>query len=185
MKSNTERKLAEARFFLDKLNPNDPYFDYFLSAYLNASRSTTWIMRNEFQGINGWEEWFKSCKVSTEEKKLLKEINDLRILSTKQSGIKTEFYFADGLIPDEEYYPIISKMLDELEGERVVITLSSEEENTPVDEGSYRIRGKVKMEKDKSSKSREAIYDLCQAYFSFLEKQVSACVEKFSLNRRG
>lgn len=82
--TNTERKLDEAQYFLKMLNVEDPYFDYILSAYLNAARSITWIMRHEFHNIEGWEKWFKSQMINKEQKSLLNTINDLRIASTKQ-----------------------------------------------------------------------------------------------------
>jgi len=180
--TNTERKLDEARYFLKKLNPNYPFFDYVLSAYLNAARSTTWIMRYEFHNINGWEEWFGSCKISEEESSLLKRINDLRILSTKKSGIKTEFFFMDSIIPDEECYPVIDKMLHDLDGRKFEFTISdaSEEDTlTSSSEEVYAIKGTVKLAKEKSDISRESIYNLCKSYFMFLEGQVKDCVMKF------
>lgn len=186
--TNTERKLDEARYFLNKLNPNYVYFDYILSAYLNASRSTAWIMRNEFHNINGWEKWFNSCKISEKESILLKRINELRILSAKKSGIKTEFFFADHIIPDEKYYPIIEKMFNDLEGEEVVVTISDnfdkEDAQSPSYKKSYKIRGKVKMDKEKSDLSRESLENLCKNYFMFLEKQVQDCISKFTKNNK-
>jgi len=179
--TNTERKLNEAKYFLDQLNPNYPYFDYILSAYLNAARSTTWIMRHEFNNIAGWENWFKSCKLSKKESNLLKKINELRILSTKKTGIKTDFYFMDCLIPGEEYYPTIDKMLKKIEGQEVEITISPEDEKDDVllDKEDYKIKGVVKLDKDESRLSIEAIQELCNDYFGFLKTQVNSCVEKF------
>lgn len=181
--TNTERKLDEARYFLNKLIPHYPYFDYILSAYLNAARSTTWIMRNEFSQVDGWEEWFKNCEISEEEVNLLKNINQLRILSTKQSGIKTKFRFADFLIPDEEYLPAIEKLLDDLEeGEEVTMTLSEVGTNdiSSLSEEEHMVRGRVKLTKDQSEMSRESIDNLCKRYFIFLEKKVNDCVRIFS-----
>jgi len=188
--TNTERKLDEAKYFLDKLNPNDPYFDYILSAYLNSARSTSWIMRHEFHNISGWEDWFKSCEISTEEFKLLKRINELRILSTKKSGIKTEFLFLDYLIPDEECYTVIENMINDFEeGDRVVTSILEEGEEEEEEEEdissdgeygeSYRITGIVKLTKDESELSRESIDRLCKSYFAFLERHVKMCVGKF------
>ena len=61
--NNTTHKLKEAEFFLDKLEPHRPYFDFYLSAFLNASRSTTWIMRNEFNDNPNWRKWFENATV--------------------------------------------------------------------------------------------------------------------------
>jgi hypothetical protein len=185
--TNTERKLDEAYYFLNQLNPDDPYFDYILSAYLNAARSTSWIMRYEFLKINGWEEWFKNTDISEEQKVLLKKINDMRILSTKQSGIKTEFYFLDCIIPDEEYFPSIKEILDQPDGTEYKITIKVLDESIKeedLNDDSYiikgKIKGKVKKTKDTSEFSREAIQKLCNDYYVFLKKQVRNCIEKFN-----
>ena len=143
-------------------------------------------MRHEFHNIDGWEKWFKSCEISTEESKLLKRINELRILSTKKSGIKTEFSFLNYLIPDEECYPVIKNMINNLKvGDRVVTSIleegEEEEEDYPSDVEygeSYRITGIVKLTKDESELSRESIDKLCKSYFAFLERHVKMCVER-------
>jgi hypothetical protein len=179
--TNTERKLDEARYFLEQLNPDDPYYNYILSAYLNAARSTSWVMRFEFNKVNGWEEWFNSCDISNEQKILLKRINDFRIRSTKQSGIKTDYYFLDCIVPDEQYFPIIKEIESKPEGTEFEITVRSADEEIPEekDNRSYKIRGKVKLDKDDSESSREAIFKLCTEYFDFLRGQVNNCVNKF------
>lgn len=183
--TSTERKLDEAKYFLGQLNIDDPYFDYILSAYLNAARSTTWIMRHEFNKINGWEDWFKSREISKDQKQLLNKINELRIESTKQSGVKTDFYFLEEILIDEQYYSMIKEFLKK-EGE-VMITV------TPIDEikddaaidGIYDEKivfmGQIDRTKDRSLNSRKEIYKSCIAYFEFLQIQVTDCIAKFKL----
>ncbi len=182
--THTERKLDEAKFFLRQLKPNYPFFDYILSAFLNASRSTTWIMRNEFQTRIEWHAWFENCQVSDTEIKLMKEINQLRIASAKQSGVYTDYYFLDHLILDEKYYPMASKMLEEIEpGEEFKITISDEltdEDN--IEEGVYKFQAVVNLSLDESKPSRESIIQICKEYIIFLEKQVQYCVDNFSKN---
>ncbi len=179
--TNTERKLDEARYFLRQIEPHDPYFDYILSAYLNAARSTSWIMRYEFSKVDGWEEWFKSCNITNEQKILLKRINELRISSTKRSGIKTEYYFLDYFVVDEQYFSVIKDILDKPDGTEFEIGIysSDEEAQKEVDEDSYKIQGTLKMNKDESESSRESILKVCNDYFNFLQKQVRICIEKF------
>ena len=183
--TNTERKLLEANFFLAKLEPHKPYFDFYLSAYLNAARSTAWIMRNEFQKCVGWEDWFTKVKVSEAEKILLRKINDLRIISSKQTGIKTDFHFIESFVPQEEYYSVIEKMLDEFEGQEVILTIYEKEEyeklenNDEINRSKYSIRGKAKNKNIESENLRENILVLCMEYCSFLKKQVEECVSLF------
>ncbi len=181
--NSTKYKLKEAEFFLDKLEPHRPYFDFYLSAFLNASRSTTWIMRNEFNGNPDWENWFKNTTVAKEEKLLLDQINKLRIQSTKKNGIQTEYYFLENLIPDEDSYLTIEKMQAELIDCEVEITISeSTGEKKEIKDDEYVITGKVKTERDESLNSREELYELCEKYYHFLEVKVEECLKQFKLN---
>ncbi len=57
----TQFKLDEARFFLDHLAPNygkERKFDFFLSAFISAARSVTWVMKAEYADVEGWAAWF-------------------------------------------------------------------------------------------------------------------------------
>lgn len=183
--NSTQRKLDEAKFFLEKMKTHEPYFDYYLSAFLNASRSTTWVMRHEFLEVDGWEAWFRSCAITEEEKKNMSQINDLRIESAKKSGVKTKFHFLDYVVPDEEYYPIISRALDELEGEDVEISVYEESDEIPNDDSMFIIRGKVEPSGSDDATSREHVYALCHAYYEFLARHVSVCTERFNEPRSG
>lgn len=178
--TSTERKLDEARYFLSQLNTDDPYFDYVLSAFLNAARSTAWVMRYEFGKVEGWELWFDKTDVFDEETKLLKEINDLRIKSSKQEGIKTDFYFLDEVLIEEKYYPVIKELLSK-NGEYLVEIKSVEEsqkEPSEKDEGTLKFNFTKNSSREKST-LREDIYKVCKLYFNFLEAKVGTCVKKF------
>jgi hypothetical protein len=186
----TERKLDEARYFLEQLQSHQPYFDYILSAFISAARSVPWVMRHEYCRIEDWEKWYRVSSVTEKEKQLLKKTNAWRIAVAKQSGIKTEFNFLDYLIPDETFYPVIDKLLKELpEGEEVRITfrpVSEENSNndTPDDddeESDYKIIAKVKMNKDDSEMSRDSIKTVCEEYYYFLKKNVETCTQIFKL----
>lgn len=184
--TNTERKLGEAKYFLRQLTPDYVYFDYILSAYLNAARSVTWIMRHEFDKVVGWECWFKSCEISEKEKKLLKEINDFRILSAKKTGIKTDYYFMDGLVVEkEEDYQMVESFISEYaEGEVIKITLYDENDEQfhrdSNGEDDFSIILRRKDDDENNQLSRKSISNLCNDYFIFIEKQVNICVGKYS-----
>lgn len=99
--TNTRHKLNEASFFLSKLDEHyhdnvrnlitgerqPPVFSYFLSAFVSAARSVTWIMRSEYAKIAGWEQWYQSKQVIDEERALLKLFNDLRVRSEKSEPL--------------------------------------------------------------------------------------------------
>ena len=181
--TSTERKLDEARYFLSQLKTHDPYFDYILSAFLNAARSTAWVMRFEFGKINSWDEWFGNTNVNAGEEKLLKEINDLRIQATKQGGVKTEYHFLDEIPVEEKYYPMLKELLSR-DGE-VKITIEPVDEESIKQEDQKREDGiySFTFMKDSSKKKstlRQELYDLCNSYFSFLEVKVEECVNKFA-----
>jgi|GEM_PF-2578877 len=193
--TGTERKLDEARFFLEKLNVNDPYFDYYLSAFLNAARSTSWVMRHEFHLAPGWEDWFKQTSITDQERALLRRINDLRIESTKKSGLKTEFIFFEGIEPEEESYAAIAEIMKFPSGTEVRLTIrpldedeeEEEEEEEEDDETesydgdweTYVVRGVAKFKEAESENSRENMLKNGTEYFDFLRKQVEACVTRF------
>ncbi len=98
----TRIKYQEAEFFLNKLDEHyyddiqnmlagkidRPIFLYNLSAFLSAARSVTWIMRNEYATIPGWEQWFRGQAPEKEEAQLLSLFNQLRIKSEKIRPIR-------------------------------------------------------------------------------------------------
>ena len=180
--TSTERKLDEARYFLGQLKTHDPYFDYILSAFLNAARSTAWVMRYEFGKVEGWESWFNNTRMTYEEERLLEEINDYRIQTTKKGGIKTEFYLFDTIPVEEKYYPEVKDFLSK-DGEykltiKPVDEALEEEELQDNEEDVLRITFKKDSSKEKSN-YREELFDLCSLYFRFLEEKVDECVNKF------
>lgn len=100
--TSTRQKLNEAGFFLAKLdehyfdyvrgmfgeNRPPPVFAYYLSAFLSAARSVTWVMRHEYVRVPGWEEWFKSQDVTEQQRTQLKLFNQLRVRSEKLEALK-------------------------------------------------------------------------------------------------
>jgi hypothetical protein len=90
--TRTQYKLEEARFFLLLLEQNwrhFPHVDYFLSAFVSAARSITWVMRSEYSTKPGWLEWFDAKKPSPKTRDLLKQMNDVRVRATKTVPLKT------------------------------------------------------------------------------------------------
>ena len=82
----TTEKLSEAKFFLEQIEANyleHPAFDYFLGAFISSARSVLWIMRSEYNDIEGWESWYKSLEPSTSDEALLQKINVARIRTEK------------------------------------------------------------------------------------------------------
>lgn len=179
--TSTERKLDEARYFLDQLDINEPYFDYILSAFLNAARSTTWIMRYEFQNVEGWEDWFNDSNVSENDRNLLRTINDLRIETAKKSGVKTDYYFfSELLLVDEKYYSVVKELLSKDGEYTLTMTPLDEvnEEGFKEENDTFRLIVNKDSTREKSS-DRERLTALCTAYFAFLQTKVKDCVHRF------
>ena len=95
--TRTRDKLNEAWFFLTKLDEHyfdhirgvlerdvsPPAFAYYLSAFVSAARSVTWVMRHEYSRVPGWEDWFRNQKGTNAQRTLLKLFNDPRVRSEK------------------------------------------------------------------------------------------------------
>jgi hypothetical protein len=179
--TNTERKLDEAKYFLGQLNTDDPYFDYILSAYLNAARSTTWIMKYEFDKVSNWISWYESKEISNDQRALLKQINDLRVAATKKDGVKTGYYFFDSLLIPEENYSEIKKF-QKLEGEWLITIKTKEEAENEKSlaatdsEEAFTFTGKTGGEGLETKTMREELHQLCKSYFNFLDNLVHECV---------
>lgn len=181
--TKTQKKLEEAKYFLNRLNTTDPYFDYILSAFLNAARSTFWVMRHEFANVPGWKDWFDAAEATLEEQALLDDTNQMRINSAKKGEMNTEcFLFGDDILRiDEQSYPEAKRVLDGLEGTEFELTLrpAKEAEKTPSDKDTYVLRCYVKGEQERTPDSRPAIKRKCDEYLVFLRKIVCECHEKF------
>jgi len=99
--TRTRHKLNETWFFLTKLDEHyfdhiqsviqgdvsPPAFAYYLSAFVSAARSVTWVMRHEYSRAPGWEDWFQNQKVTDQHRVLLKLFNDLRVRSEKREPL--------------------------------------------------------------------------------------------------
>jgi hypothetical protein len=99
----TRQKLDEAAFFLNKVEEHATkiekflsdqnarkVFCYYLSAFVSAARSTTWIMRSECCRLEGWQAWWKEQELHAP-KELLKIFNDLRLRSEKTDPLQPSY----------------------------------------------------------------------------------------------
>lgn len=184
MVTRTQYKLEEARFFLahlDKHWRHVPQVDFYLSAFVSAARSVTWIMKSEFSHLSGWVKWYESKKPSTTIRELLKKMNDLRVRATKTEPLKTRT-LANVTIPPEEVTP---KLLAFLQGGAV-----GQVQLEPVDPTNtvflVKVDGEVLAKAHLKSaehglpefEGRDA-KDVCREYLNELERLVTECHEKF------
>jgi hypothetical protein len=96
----TRQKLDEATYFLQRVEEH--YFDaleddgrpliYYISAFVSAARSVTWIMKSEYGGGDGWKAWYDARRPGAEDVALLRKFTDARNRSQKiaplQVGIR-------------------------------------------------------------------------------------------------
>jgi len=92
----TQRKLREAQFFHNLLdqesrrpNRTDEAFRFYLSAFISAARSISWVLKKEeTEKYLAWNpQW--EAQLNPEERKLLKLTNKLRVDEVHRSGAST------------------------------------------------------------------------------------------------
>jgi len=176
----TERKYHEARYFLQRLEIDDPYFDFNLSAFLNAARSITWVMRHEFNKVEGWEKWFQEYYLPETGLQILKEINDLRVESTKKSGLKTDFFFLQtDMFVDERYYPELDKIKQLEDGDYILSIEPLSDESKEPENDAIHFVGEINRQEKPYDENRITLKDKCVEYLRLMDNLVKVCIDKF------
>lgn len=184
MVTRTQYKLEEARFFLAHLEKHwrhVPQIDFYLSAFVSAARSVTWIMKAEFLHVPGWAKWYESKRPSSTIRELLKKMNDVRLRTTKTEPLKTRT-MANVTIPPEEMSPAVMAFLQG--GAVGQIQLEPVDPNNTV--FLVRVGGEVLAKAHlKGAEHRLPEFegrdskDVCREYLIELERLVTECHEKF------
>ena len=185
---STQFKLDEAKFFLEQLQPNfgrERKFDYYLSAFISAARSVTWIMRAEFGSLDGWEEWFDQLTASNEEYELLRGTNAVRIRSQKQAALRTMGVpeITRAKITKEQSQRIKEALASATDGE-VKGTLRGSNGHYFIE---FEIDGEaLRIAVESVAKHRglrefpaRDILSVCNAYYRYLESIVQQCRDRF------
>jgi hypothetical protein len=179
----TRQKLAEAKFFLSKLNEHrydslneaicNPtgleLVSYFLSAFVSAARSVTWIMRSEYGRLPQWESWWKSQIPVAHVAKLLRLFNTLRNRSQKAEPVRLGRYLRieGDMGPPVERDPRLPKL-------RVTISAADDEAQNPTFSGDLLAFTLTVDDLEGGDLLRS-----CQDYVEELEKLVAACEAQF------
>lgn len=184
MVTRTEYKLEEARFFLAYLEQHwnhVPHVDFYLSAFVSAARSITWVMKAEFSAVPGWEQWYEGKKPSREIRDLLRKMNDVRVRAVKTTPLKTRTT-AKVTIPLEELTPRVLAFLES--GAPGLIHLEPTDETNTVVHVKHGNEILAKAHLNSASHElpefggRDA-KDVCREYLSELEGLVSECLSTF------
>ena len=99
----TEDRLEEAAFFLQKVKncKVEKDFRFYLDAFLNASRSVTWILQKEFAHTEGFEEWYALKQKEMSQDPVMQLFLQKRNVSVKEHNLRAEAQPSEILVPIE------------------------------------------------------------------------------------
>lgn len=182
--TSTNFKLEEAKFFYSHLEQHWrhlPQIEFYLSAFVSAARSVTWVMKHEYGRRSGWQEWYDSKKPASHVRELLKKMNDVRVRSTKTEPIRTRTT-AKVSIPPEQLTAEIEYLLRPGSGAQVCLepTDSSNTEVRVIVNGQVLATAKIDAAEHEIPEfhGRNA-KDVCAEYLSEIIALVSECEAKF------
>jgi hypothetical protein len=186
----TRTKLEEARFFLSQLHAHKPNlnaivdvgaphpapFKHFLSAFVSAARSVTWVMKHECQAVPGWLEWELQYVPDQEERALLERFNDLRIQTTKKKpfepGMMVEA--SDRALLDEQAQ-VTSSDPDDPDAFHFRLTVVNNDGSIGNEIGEFAVASFGWALEGLDTE----VVATCQQYYELLERFVSACEARF------
>jgi len=199
----TKKKLDEAKYFLDQLTHNEVNFDFIFSAFISSARSVLWVMHHEFSGDEAWETWYDLINPSRSESDILKQANALRVQTTKNNPIETDYHLLPGVVIKKESYPVLHKFWDMVEdGDKISIEFIEGDNGSPVqmnviileddgglinlDDNPFLVepeevlcmKAKIKNLSDELD-PRQKLIILAKKYYSFLGDIVERCATKF------
>lgn len=179
--SHTSDKLAEAGFFLAKLDETHgtKEFDYYLNAFIASARSVLWVMRAEYSKKEGWEAWYQAKEPTDEEARLLRLTRELRNTSEKVKPLRA-YSEVEITIPKEHASDELVAGLKQVIGERLQLTISDEGlDEIPV--GSTHFKAKLDGVRYKVAdiETGEPILGICHRYHAQISDVVYAAMELF------
>lgn len=185
MRTRTGFKLEEARFFLAHLEKHwrhVPQYEFYLSAFISAARSVTWVMRYEYGRFPGWEAWFKARQPPAHLREVLRKMNDLRVRSTKSEPVRTRTTVRF-TVPPEHITPEVEQALRPGTGTQIHI-VPTDETNTEANlVAGNRILAKGRIEHVEHEVPEFAgsdSKDICRQYLQELEALVAECEARFA-----
>jgi hypothetical protein len=184
----TRRKLDEAKFFLDQLQPNygkAKKFDFYLSAYISAARSVLWIMKAEYGRVPGWKSWYASQKPNSEERALLKGTNELRTRTTKREPLSTLASITlEGIKLSPEQAESFRSHMTRAKGKKLPIRISGTAGNFLLEiqiDGEWISYQGAEMLATRQLPEfpQKNILDVCNRYYDAIARVVAKCAEQF------
>jgi hypothetical protein len=183
----TRKKHDEAKFFLDLMESNFgsfPDFNYYVSAFISAARSVTWVMRAEYQTKEGWEAWYDARQPTIVDDKFLKDANELRVRSVKSEPVQTNVRVTLD-IPLDEVTPELREFFHSLKPAQLAQMLLVKEEDVK----NRKLGGRQVLAFGEVTKTtmyvdefpEHDILELGRKYVAELEGLMQECESKFPL----
>lgn len=185
---DTRHKLEEAKFFLGFLKPNygkEKKFDFYLSAFFNAARAVTWIMRAEYGKFEGWAAWYDALQPDAEEERLLDGITDARNRSLKSEPLRTLVRIISRPQTDSGDEAEGASLFARIQNERIPVKIFS------TSAGKFRFEavidgqpvtlhfGQTDFDRRLREFPDQHIVSVCNRYYDWLSKLVADCEAKF------
>lgn len=174
----------EANFFLEKLKEDcsSNHFDFYLSAFISAARSVTFMMQKEYKYHDGWQQWYQT-KLSEDVfvKSLFKRFNDMRTKTIHTETIATAG-FAGAIIPGDVLTEEVKDFIKQMEGEKIEMILERSNDRTEsakIEEGKLVVNGKMTLIRFASEFPEIDILGACYLYYEILESWVIECENRF------
>jgi hypothetical protein len=184
MPSRTEFKLEEARFFLKHVEHhwrNVPEIDFYLSAFVSAARSVTWIMKAEFGKTPGWKSWYESKKPDEGVRALLKSMTDIRNRAIKEQPVRTQTTAKISIPPEAVTSEVIAFLNGGASGQVQLEALDATNTRFLLKQGG-KVLAPVTLEHASHALpefgNRDS-KDVCREYLVELEALVNECISLF------
>lgn len=93
-----DHKLAEAHFFLERLNQTNHDViaaNYYFSAFVSAARSVSWCLQAVMKNVEGFQEWYAGKQAYLREQPIARYFNNYRNVLVKEGELPITGGFFD------------------------------------------------------------------------------------------
>ena len=163
-----EEKIKETDFFLEQLTNSKNLSDarYYLSAFLSASRSITFVLQASISEINGFQKWYEEQQVKL-----------------KQNDLAKYFVEARNLSQHVGYYPITSCVFND-NTVKYTFTYHSEAVDSLFQKVFYdNLAHSINLDhihnEVKNPIPKEDVATACKKYFVLLLEIIQDCYQQF------
>lgn len=182
----TKLKLAEAAYFLERIRAH--YHDvltysdiqlpvplaYYVSAYVSAARSVTWILRAEYQAVEGWEAWWRAQVPTADQAEIMSVFTEIRNRSQKAEPLRPVLHLHAGDVDEPTSEPL------PLPGNYTVTLVRVSEDDSVADDPPV-VVPLLRLEMNLPEMGKRDLYNACQAYLQILDDLIARCEATFGV----